>query len=65
MIPGTGAVVLGSLAYKCLAVKQRSYFLRCGTETEISLISRRTDSLATSALEAASVPLVVVPFAAA
>ena len=51
MIPGIGAVVLGALAYRCLAVKQRSNFFRWGMDTEISLISRRVLSAATSSAE--------------
>lgn len=65
MIPGIGAVVFGALAYRCLAVKQRSNFFRCGIDTEISLISRRVFSAATSSAElvpVADAPFDAVPF---
>jgi hypothetical protein len=40
-------------------VKQRVYFFRCGITTEMSLISRRTGSVALGGTE----PEVAVPFA--
>lgn len=48
-MPCTGPEVPGVLQYRCLAVKQMSNFLRCGMETDMSLISSWTVSLATDA----------------
>lgn len=44
VIAGIGFVVPGARAYKWFDVKQSSNFFLCGTETDISLISRRTAS---------------------
>lgn len=48
-MPCTGPDVPGAFAYRCLAVKHMSNFLRCGIETDTSLISSWTGSLATEA----------------
>lgn len=54
-IPWTGTEVPEARAYKKFLVKQRSYFLRCGAVTEMSLISSNTGSAtAASALKAAA-----------
>jgi hypothetical protein len=58
-MPGAGPVVPGTRAYRWSAVKHSSYFLRCGTDTDMSLTSRRTCSAATSVavlVEEASLP---------
>lgn len=46
MMPCTGVSVPATRAYKKFLVKHRLYFLRWGTDTEISLISRSTGSRA-------------------
>lgn len=54
-IPWTGTEDPEARAYRKFLVKQRSYFLRCGAVTEMSLISSRTGSAtAASALKTAA-----------
>lgn len=56
-MPGTGLLVPGARAYRWPDVKHKSNFLRWGMETEMSFISSRISSSATSSAELAVVPL--------
>lgn len=55
LIPATGSGESGNRAYRCEAVKQRVYFLRWGTTTEISFTSKSTGTfpLAAAAFDGA------------
>lgn len=59
---GTGAVVPGIRANRCLGVKHNSNFLRCGMETDISFISSNIFSLATSSTVVGAATSCAFPF---